>query len=153
MFMHFNDAARLVLRIADQEARRLHHDSVGTEHLLLALVQLHGCVAARVLAKGGIRLYRVRLEVEISVPPGSAATSAERRRLNHSSRKSIAYALAAADRLGHVRVGTGHLLLGLLEEGEGVAFWALCRLGIIRLGRNLSRVAEHVITEMHTGLI
>jgi ATP-dependent Clp protease ATP-binding subunit ClpC len=149
--MSFNDAARLVLRLADLEALRCHHDAVGTEHLLLALLQLHDCVAVRVLRKGRIDLERVRLEVERIVPRGPADTGDRRRPLTPGGRKAIAYALAATDRLGHVRAGTGHLLLGLLEEAEGVAFRLLCARGIGRLGRNLSRVAEHVEAEMRRG--
>lgn len=148
MFTRFNDAVRLVLRLADLEARRLHHDRVATEHLLLALLQLHDCVAERVLARVSIFLSRVRFEVEWLVLPGTDDTSKERR-LNPGSRKAIEYAIAAADRLGHAQVGTGHLLLGLLEEAEGIAFRVLCSLKIHRLGNNLSRIAEHVIAEMN----
>ena len=73
------------------------------------------------------------------------------RPLAAGGRKAVACALSAADRLGHVRVGTGHLLLGLLEEAEGVAFRVLAELGIGRLGGNLSRIAEHVVREMNRG--
>jgi ATP-dependent Clp protease ATP-binding subunit ClpC len=150
MHLSFNDAARLALRLAQHEARRLQHDSVGTEHLLLALLNLHGCIAARVLGKARISLDRILVEVEKLVPFGS--DSSERRRsLTQGCRTAIALAVAASERLGHARLGTGHLLLGLLEEAEGVAFRVLCKLGIGRLGRNLSRVAEHIIVEMNYG--
>jgi ATP-dependent Clp protease ATP-binding subunit ClpC len=151
MFLSFNDAARLVMRLADCERQRLHHDCIGTEHLLLALVQLHGCVAARVLAKGGISLDRVRKGIEDLVGAGPAEHTSSRR-LTAGSEKSIALAIVASERLGQAEVGTGHLLLGLLEEAHGVAFRVLCKLGIGRLGGNLSRIAEHVIREMKRGV-
>jgi ATP-dependent Clp protease ATP-binding subunit ClpC len=150
MFTSFNDAARLAVRLAQEEARRLQHDSVGTEHLLLALLHLHGCVAARVLGKARIKLDRVLREVEKIAPVGSESSD-RRPPLAPGCRTAIAFAIAASDRLGHARIGTGHLLLGLLEEAEGVAFRVLCELRIGRLGRNLSRVAEHVIAEMNSG--
>ena len=148
MFLRFNDAARLVVRLADLEARQLGHEAVATEHLLLALVQLYDCVAVRVLLRGHIHPDHVRLAVEEEVLSEPGIPSEERRPLTQGSLKAIECALAAADRLGHARAGTGHLLLGLLEEAEGVAFRILCELGIARLGKNLSRVAEHVLAEM-----
>jgi ATP-dependent Clp protease ATP-binding subunit ClpC len=151
MFMQFNDAARLVMRVAELEARQFHHPTIGTERLLLALLQLHDCVAVRVLAKAGIDKDRVRLEVAKSGPASSDTLSDGRPFLTPECRKAIEFAIAAANRLGHSRVGTGHLLLGLLEEATGLAFQVLCRLGIGRLGGNLSRVAEHVVAEMNRG--
>jgi ATP-dependent Clp protease ATP-binding subunit ClpC len=151
MFTRFNDAARLVLRLADLEAQSFHHDSVGTEHLLLALVQLHHCVAARVLAKGNIFHIRLRTVVESRISPGPSDSTCERRPLTPGAQKAIEYALAAAERLGHAEVGTGHLLLGLLEEAEGVAYQVLCERKIVRLGKNLSRIAERVLAEMSRG--
>lgn len=150
MFVQFNDAARLVMRLADQEARHWQYNSIATEHLLLALLQLHDCVATRVLAKGKIDPDQVREEVEELVRVGEDCPCT-RRTLTPGCRKAIDHASAAADRLGHARVGTGHLLLGLLEEAEGVAFQALCKVGINRVGTNLSRVAERVIAEMEEG--
>jgi hypothetical protein len=148
MFTHFDDAARLAMRLADQEARRLRHDCLGTEHLLLGLLQLHDCVAARVLARADIGLEGVRAEVEKIVPPGADGAGEGRLPLTAGLQKAIDCATAAADRLGHARVGTGHLLLGLLEEARGVAFHVLFQQGIGRLGGNLSRVAERVTVEM-----
>lgn len=149
MFLQFNDAARLVLRLAQLEARAFHHEFVDTEHVLLALVQLHGCVASRVLAKGGIVLPRVRNVVRAVVSPGCGSLTDAHRTLTPGSQKAIELAIAAAVRLGHTEVGTGHILLGVLEEAEGAAFQVLCKMQIVRLGENLSRIAEHVITEMN----
>ncbi len=151
MFMPFNDAARLAMRLAELEAVHYRHNCLDTEHLLLGLLQLHDCVAARVLKKGHIDLARVRREVESAVPPGDEGTASDRRPLTPGARKAIAFAIAATDRLGHARAGTGHLLLGLLEEAEGVAFRVLCNAGIGRIGRNLSRIAEWINKEMTRG--
>jgi len=151
MFAQFNDAARLVLRLADEEARRARRGSIDTEHLVLALIQLHNCVATRLLRKGGIDLATVRREVAKLAPPGDEDTTAGRRPITPAGRKAIDLATAAAERLGHGRVGTGHLLLGLLEEAEGVAFRVLCKVGIGRLGANLSRLAERLDAERESG--
>jgi ATP-dependent Clp protease ATP-binding subunit ClpC len=148
MYMPFNEAARLAMRLAELEAVHYRHDHVDTEHFLLGLLQLHDCVAARVLKKGNIDLARVRREVELAVPPGNEGPAGDRRPLTAGARKAIEFAIAATDRLGHARAGTGHLLLGLLEEAEGVAFRVLCKLGIARIGQNLSRIAEWVNKEM-----
>jgi ATP-dependent Clp protease ATP-binding subunit ClpC len=167
MFTQFNDAARLAVRLADEEAKRLGDDRIDTEHLLLGLLQLYDCVAVRVLAKGEIHLQVVRGMVESDAqfarilttlheeaPAGArdrAEQQCERRRLTAAAQRSIELAFAAADRLRHVQVGTGHLLLGLLEETEGKAFRVLCKLRVHRVGANLSRVAERVIAEMEKG--
>jgi ATP-dependent Clp protease ATP-binding subunit ClpC len=151
MFMAFNDAARLALRLADLDAHWFLADAVGTEHLLLALAHLHGCVAVRVLNRANIACCDVRREVLQQIVRGPGGLSKGRRPFTPGAQKAVACALAAADRLGHARTGTGHLLLGLLEEAEGVAYRVLHKLGIGRLGRNLSRVAEHVTAEMKRG--
>jgi hypothetical protein len=85
--------------------------------------------------------------VEKRAPSGTASPG-DGRPLAAGAQKAIELALGAAARLGHAQVGTGHLLLGLLEEAEGIAFQVLCRLGIQRVGANLSRVAERVIAQM-----
>ncbi|MGL4554095.1 MAG: Clp protease N-terminal domain-containing protein [Gemmataceae bacterium] len=149
MFTGFNDAARLVMRLAEGLAR-CRRDALDTDDLLLALVQLHDCVAARVLARCGITLDAVRRAART---PGEHGTLLTRRPpLTPAVVTAVRLATAAAsERLGHPAVGTGHLLLGLLEEGQGAAFTTLCRLGVVRLGANLSRVAEHVVAEMRRG--
>ncbi len=148
MFIPFNDAVRLVLRLADLEAERSHRNYIDTEHLLLGLVQLHDCVAVRVMHGGKITPDKVREAVNKSIQPSMECSSDDRRRLTPAAEKAIELATAAAERLGHVRVGTGHLLLGLLEEAEGVAYRVLCQVGIVLVGNNLSRVAERVTKEM-----
>jgi ATP-dependent Clp protease ATP-binding subunit ClpA len=151
MHHRFNDAARLVMRLAELFARGRGCDAVDTEHVLLALVQLHDCVAARVLKRSRIDLESVRREVRRLGKPGGAAAEGPLP-LTPAVHQALELAYAAARvRLGHPAIGTGHLLLGLLEEAEGVAFTVLCKLGIGRLGDNLSRVAEHVVRETEGG--
>ncbi|MFO0843970.1 MAG: Clp protease N-terminal domain-containing protein [Gemmataceae bacterium] len=128
-------------------ARRRSHGCVDTEHLALALFQLDGCVAWRVLARGNVFDECVRRELAAVSRAEPWMVSPHRPRRTPELRKAIDLALAAAERLGHPRVGTGHLLLGLLEE-DGVVCRALCKAGIGRLGKNLSAVAEHVCREM-----
>src|SRR5262245_20062236 len=118
MFAQFDDAARLVLRLAEQEARTLRHARIDTEHLLLALLELHDCVAERVLRRAEIGILNVREEVTKLVLPGLFESDCPRMGLTDGARKAIDLAIAAAQRLGHSQVGTGHLLLGLLEEAE-----------------------------------
>ena len=108
MFLHFNDAARLAMRLAEGEARQARFECIDTHHLLLALVQLHDCVAARVLKKGNIELERVRHELAGMVVAG-VGEAGGRLPLTPGVRKAIDCATAAADRLGDGRVGTGHL--------------------------------------------
>lgn len=148
MFMQFNDAARLSMRLAELEAQRSRRGCIDTEHLLLALLEMRGCVASRVLKEGQIDAIRVAQEAAKLAPPGDADDLDERPPLTSGCQKAIDFATAAAERFGHARVGTGHLLLGLLEEAEGVAYRVLCTLNIVRVGWNLSRVAERVIVAM-----
>jgi hypothetical protein len=120
---------------------------VDTEHLVLALFQLDGCVACRVLARGRVLLETTQRELPLVNRAKLWAVSPRRLRMTPELRKAVDLALAAAERLGHPRVGTGHLLLGLLEE-DGVACRALRMAGIVRLGENLSAVARHACEEM-----
>jgi hypothetical protein len=147
MYMQFNDAARIAMRLAEHEARRWGHERVDTQHLLVGLFQLRDGVADRVLARGGVLEACVRAQVKLLGPTERGAVSAGRVRMAPGLRKAVDLALAAAERLRHPRVGTGHLLLGLLEE-DGVACRALCKAGISRVGKNLSAVARLVSEEM-----
>lgn len=148
MFTDFNDAARLVMRLAEVTADARRRGAVDTQDMLLALAQLHDCVAARVLRRAGIDLEAVRREIA-KFETAETDTGERSRRRTPGVVKAVERARSAAyGRLGHETVGTGHLLLGLLEEANGVASRVLVRLKIGRLGSNLSRVAEHVVAEM-----
>jgi hypothetical protein len=147
MYMQFNDAARIVMRLAEHEARWWGDERVDTQHLLLALMLLPDCVAGRVLARERVLEEYTRRDLKL-LGPAEPGANAGRLPMARGLRKAIDLAIAAAERLGHPKVGTGHLLLGLLEEGKGVAFRTLCKAGICRLGENLSAVAKHVCAEM-----
>jgi hypothetical protein len=132
MFERFSEQAKRVMHLADQEARRFGHDHVATEHILLALLRVPECQAARELASAGVELRRVRLEVERLVSPGpeGAARPPGQLPLTPRARQVLERAAAAAERLGHHWVGTEHLLQGLLEEPDGVAYQVLQTLGM-----------------------
>jgi excisionase family DNA binding protein len=119
-FDKFTTRARRVLSLAQEEAQRLNHHYIGTEHLLLGLVRENEGVAAQVLARLGVELERVRSGVEFVIGRGDKPVSGEVG-LTPRSKKVIELAVDEARRLGHHYIGTEHLLLGLVREGEGVA--------------------------------
>lgn len=126
MFSRFTDRARKVLVLAQQEAIRLGHGYIGTEHLLLGLVHEGDGVAAKALASLNIDLEKVRTEVEKIIGRGEGS-----REIGYTPRakKVIELAMEEVLRLGHNYVGTEHILLGLIREGEGVAAQVLSSLG------------------------
>lgn len=165
MFERFSDDARSVVRLAQEEARRLRHPFIGTEHLLLALLdEGHGPAAQSLLGQGlrttelreriirligpdgdgldsqalatiGIDLDRVREATEASFGPGALHPKGPCRnkghiRLTRRAKKALELSLREALRLEHDYIGTGHLLLGLLREGEGVAARVLVDAGV-----------------------
>jgi ATP-dependent Clp protease ATP-binding subunit ClpC len=119
-FDKFSERARRVLTLAQEEAQRLNHSYIGTEHILLGLVREEEGVAARVLVNMGVSLSKMRSAVEYVIgtgeKPGSVATG-----LTSRAKRVIELAIDEARQLGHSYIGTEHLLLGLLREGEGVA--------------------------------
>jgi ATP-dependent Clp protease ATP-binding subunit ClpA len=129
MYEHFEDRARQVVDLAQQEARRFSHEYVGTEHLLLSLVQEVAGVAADVLRNLNVRPDRVRREVERVVQVGESSPSGTLPQTPRA-KKALEYALDEARRLDHDSVGTEHLLLGLLREQDGVAARVLATLGV-----------------------
>jgi ATP-dependent Clp protease ATP-binding subunit ClpA len=131
MYECFTDKARKVMQFANGEARRLTHDYVGTEHILLGLVKEGSGVAANVLKNLDIDLRKIRLEVEKIVQSGPEdPVSLTTLRETPRAKKVIEYAVAEARHLNHNWVGTEHLLLGLLREEEGVAAQVLMNLGL-----------------------
>jgi ATP-dependent Clp protease ATP-binding subunit ClpC len=131
MYERFTDRARKVMQLANQEAQRFNHEYIRTEHVLLGLVKEGSGVAANVLKKLDIDLYKIRLEVEKIVPFASSESPVPGR-LPHTprTRKVIDYSVEEARLLKHNYVGTEHLLLGLLREEEGVAAQVLMNLGL-----------------------
>ena len=128
-FEKFSERARRVLTYAQEEANRFHHNYIGTEHILLGLVRETDGVAARVLTNLNIDLGKVRSAVEFLMERGEKTESREIG-LTPRSKKVIELAVDEARRLQHNYIGTEHLLLGLLREGEGVAAGVLESLGI-----------------------
>jgi len=139
MFERFTDRARRVMLLAEEEARRLNHDHVGTEHILLGLVLEGEGVAARALESLGISLQAVREQVEESIGRGQQAPPG---RIPYTPRakKTLELSLREALHLGHHYIGTEHILLGVIREGEGPAAQVL-----VNLGGDLNRVRQQVI--------
>ena len=133
-FDKFTERARRVLTLAQEEAQRFNHSYIGTEHLLLGLVREGDGVAAKVLANLGVELNKVRSAVEFIIGRGDRQASGEIG-LTPRAKKVIELAVDEARRLQHSYIGTEHLLLGLVREGEGIAAGVLESLGV-----NLERV-------------
>ncbi len=128
-FEKFSERARRVLTLAQEEARHLNHSYIDTEHILLGLVREEEAVAAKVLVNLGVSLSKVRSAVEFIIGHGEKSGSGEIG-LTPRAKKVIELAIDEARHLGHNYIGTEHLLLGLLREGEGVAAGVLDSLGI-----------------------
>ena len=139
MFSRFTERAQQVLVLAQEEAKRLGHNFIGTEHLLLGLVREGSGIAARALQNMTVDLNRVRSEVERIAPKGE--------KLSHKgisytprAKRVVELSIEESQNLGHSYVGTEHLLLGLLREGEGIAAQVLTN-----LGTDLKRARKEVI--------
>ncbi len=128
-FDKFTERARRVLTLAQEEALRFNHNYIGTEHLLLGLVREGEGVAAKVLGNLGVELNKVRSAVEFIIGRGDRAVMGEIG-LTPRAKKVIELAVDEARRLGHHYIGTEHLLLGLVREGEGIAAGVLESLGV-----------------------
>ncbi len=140
MFNRFTERARKVIILAKEEARRFNHDYIGTEHVLLGLIREGEGVAAAVLEKMGVSLENIRLEIEKLVQPGPATQIIGDIPFTPRAKKALELAAEEARSLGHNYIGTEHLLLGLIREGEGVASQVLLNLGL-----DLSRVRNEVM--------
>ncbi|MEK7874504.1 MAG: ATP-dependent Clp protease ATP-binding subunit, partial [Chloroflexota bacterium] len=128
-FEKFSERARRVLQLAQEEAQHFNHNYIGTEHILLGLVREQEGVAARVLANLGIDLTKVRQAVEFIIGRGERAVAGEIG-LTPRAKKVIELGVDEARRMNHHYIGTEHLLIGLLREGEGVAAGVLESLGV-----------------------
>jgi ATP-dependent Clp protease ATP-binding subunit ClpC len=120
MFERFTHRARQVIILAQEEAKRLNHGTVGTEHILLGIIREGEGVASKVLESLNIDPERVRAEIESAIGRGEEAPRAEIA-FTPRAKKVLELALDEARKLGHNYIGTEHLLLGLIREGEGVA--------------------------------
>ncbi|MFH1655273.1 MAG: Clp protease N-terminal domain-containing protein, partial [Candidatus Omnitrophota bacterium] len=140
MFNRFTERARKVIILAKEEARRFNHDYIGTEHLLLGLVREGEGVAAAVLQKMGISLENIRIEIEKLVQPGPTTQVLGDIPFTPRAKKVLELSAEEARSLGHNYIGTEHLLLGLIKEGEGVASQVLLNLGL-----DLNKVRNEVM--------
>jgi hypothetical protein len=131
-FEKFTERARKVLAYAQEEAQRFNHNYIGTEHILLGLVREGNGVAAKVLLRLGVNLADVRREVEMIIGRGDRIVLGEIG-FTPRSKKVVELAVDEARRLNHHYIGTEHLLLGLIREGEGIAAGVLHSLGVVDL--------------------
>jgi len=139
MFERFTDRARRVVVLAQEEARMLNHNYIGTEHILLGLIHEGEGVAAKALESLGISLEAVRQQVEEIIGQGQQAPTGHIP-FTPRAKKVLELSLREALQLGHNYIGTEHILLGLIREGEGVAAQVL-----VKLGADLNRVRQQVI--------
>jgi ATP-dependent Clp protease ATP-binding subunit ClpC len=139
MFERFTERARRVIILAQEEAKRLNHSAVGTEHILLGIIREGEGVASKVLESLNINPDRVRAEIESAIGRGER-TPYEEVAFTPRAKKVLELALDEARRLGHNYIGTEHLLLGLIREGEGVAARVL-----EAMGADLERVRSQVV--------
>lgn len=142
MFERFTDRARRVVVLAQEEAREMNHNYIGTEHVLLGLIHEGEGVAAKALESLGISLELVRGQVEELIEQGSNSPSGHIP-FTPRAKKVLELSLREALQLGHNYIGTEHILLGLIREGEGVAAQVL-----VKLGADLPRVREQVIQQL-----
>jgi ATP-dependent Clp protease ATP-binding subunit ClpC len=145
MFERFTDRARRVVVLAQEEARLLNHNYIGTEHILLGLVHEGEGVAAKAMAAMEISLEAVRQQVEEIIGRGKEA-QAGHIPFTPRAKKVLELSLRESLQLGHDYIGTEHILLGLIREGEGVAAQVL-----VRLGADLNRVRQQVIQLLDGG--
>ncbi|MDP3790861.1 MAG: ATP-dependent Clp protease ATP-binding subunit [Candidatus Omnitrophota bacterium] len=147
MFNRFTERARKVILLAKEEAKRFNHDYIGTEHILLGLVREGEGVAAAVLASFGLTPDKIRIEVEKLVQPGPTTVISGDLPFTPKAKKVMELATEEARALGHNYIGTEHLLLGLIREGEGVASQVLMNLGL-----ELERVREEVMNLLGSSI-
>jgi ATP-dependent Clp protease ATP-binding subunit ClpC len=142
LFQRFSDSARRVVVLAQEEARKLNHNYIGTEHLLLGLIQEGEAVAAKALETFQVNLEAVRGQVVEVIGRGSSPPSGHIP-FTPRAKKVLELSLREALQLGHNYIGTEHILLGLIREGEGVAAKVLVKLGV-----DLERLRNQVLKNL-----
>ena len=145
MFERFTDRARRVLVLAQEEARLLNHNFIGTEHILLGLIHEGEGVAAKALESLGVSLEAVREKVEETIGPAGSSTTGSPP-FTPRAKKVLELSLREALQLGHNYIGTEHILLGLIREGDGVAAYVLANAGV-----DLNRARQRVIGLLYGG--
>ena len=151
-FEKFSERARRVLSLAQEEAQRFNHNYIGTEHILLGLVRETDGVAARVLSSLSVELSKVRSAVEFIIGRGERSATGEIG-LTPRAKKVIELAVDEARRLSHHYIGTEHLLIGLMREGEGVAAGVLESLGVSldKVRAETSRILSQSVSQSGHG--
>ena len=151
-FEKFSERARRVLSLAQEEAQRFNHNYIGTEHILMGLVRESDGVAAKILSNLGVELNKVRSAVEFIIDRGERSASGEIG-LTPRAKKVIELAVDEARRLSHHYIGTEHLLIGLLREGEGVAAGVLESLGVNldKVRAETSRILTQTVQQSQGG--
>ena len=151
-FEKFSERARRVLSLAQEEAQRFNHNYISTEHILLGLVRESDGVAARVLSNLNVELNKVRSAVEFIIGRGEKTTSSEIG-LTPRAKKVIELAVDEARRLNHHYIGTEHLLIALMREGEGVAAGVLESLGVSldSVRGETSRILTQTVHQTQSG--
>jgi len=147
MFNRFTERARKVILLAKEEAKRFNHDYIGTEHILLGLIREGEGVAAAVLASMGLSPDKIRNEVEKFVQPGPSTVISGDIPFTPRAKRVIELAMDEARNLGHNYIGTEHLLLGLIREGEGVASQVL-----ISMGLDLDKVRMEIMSLLGSSI-
>jgi len=142
MFERFTDRARRVVVLAQEEARRLEHNYIGTEHILLGLLREDQGAAASALAAANVTLDGARLEVETIIGRGQHEPSGHIP-FTPRAKKVLELSLREAVRLGNDYIDTGHILLGLIREGDGVAVQV-----VINLGADPKKIGQRVVLEL-----
>ena len=140
MFDRFTDRAKKVMSFARQEAMKFNHEYIGTEHILLGLVQEGSGVAANVLKNMNIDLEKIRHEVEKIVKTGPSMVTMGQLPFTPRAKKVLELSMEEASQLSHNYIGTEHLLLGLIRENEGIAAQVMMNLGV-----KLEEVREEVL--------
>lgn len=130
MFDRFTDRARKVMALARKEAQRFNHDFIGTEHILLGLIQEGSGVAANVLKNLGVEISKIRSEIEKNVQSGPSMVTMGQLPFTPRAKKVLELSMEEANELGHNYIGTEHLLLGLIRENDGVAAQVLLDLNL-----------------------
>jgi ATP-dependent Clp protease ATP-binding subunit ClpC len=144
MFERFTDRARRVVVFAQEEARGLNHNWIGTEHLLLAVIREGHGVGAKALESMQISLDAARQQVESIIGRGQEPVGDRHIAFTPRAKKVLELSLREALQLGHDYIGTEHILLGLIREGDGVAAQVL-----VNLGSDLNRARQQVIQLLH----
>jgi hypothetical protein len=147
MYERFTDRARKVMQLANQEAQRFNHEYIGTEHILLGLIKEGSGVASFVLKNFGLTIQEIRTECEKLIQPGPEMVTMGKLPQTPRAKKVIEYALMAAYDLGNHYVGTEHILLGLLQDTEGVAGQVLLSLGL-----KLDNVRKMILEVLGVGV-